>query len=170
MQTKQMFSIGALVLALASWNVAAQAEGANTGGENGQAAPAATGSESFQTFQEVLPGAISADIWDVKCLGPVTYIAVRACDNGALDDTFDISIVGYAPGLLNQGDRGFLQRGSFGGCTFYAYAARPAGKPGSIKAYVTVSQQGGTGSGYNLDVFCNGTNLAPVAKLVRDSD
>lgn len=170
MKLQQLFGVGILTVMFTSGHAMLWTTGANAGDENGQAAPPAAESESSAVFPETLPGAVSADIWDVKCLGPVTSLGARACDNGTLDDTFDVSVAGYAPGLLNAGDRGFLRRGSFGGCSSTAFAVRPTGKPGSIKAYVTVSQQGGSGSGYNLEVFCNGTLLNPTAKLVRDQD
>lgn len=104
-------------------------------------------------------------------LGKIS-VSEPVCDAGALDDTFDLSIVGYAPGaILNKGDRGFLRRGVLGSCTASALTCRQSGKEGSIKAYVTVSQQGGGGSGYELFVTCYGqANATPTGRLIRDVD
>lgn len=165
MQVKRLLSVGALALALGSWNVAAQADG--------QAAPEAGAEFTTTVFTEPLPGSPQVDIWYVTCAGPTTAIGAFVCDTGTLDDSFILSIAGDTPGTLTQGDRGFIRGPSApGGCTVEAFTGRPAGSSGTIKAYVSVQQTADSSSNsYDLHIQCYGaTTKNATAKLVRDRD
>lgn len=146
-------------------------------GGGGGAEQAAPESSEFTTvtISESAPGADTTDIFQVTCPGKTFAIGAFACDDGALDDQFIVSIVAATPNSINvtHGDRGFIRGPSApGGCTIQAFTFRPSPSQGTIKAYVSVGQTADSSpTSYTLTINCFGdTTTNPVVKLLRDPD
>ncbi len=150
-----MVSIGALALALASWNVAAQAEDAAPAGSE-----VGIPNDGIAFFEGI-------DVYLAKCTQPSTYLCVSVSDDGD-DDELGVTILGLIPAKNKAKALSMVDEAGDGAGDGDCFTRNPFTN-GGMQAYVTVALNktpDGFSSGYTFDIQCYDSSVFPTSTTV----